>query len=811
MTKKNKQKTPTTKASITSATTVDVTQLQTLLGQFHAIAQSLHKNENQEQVEATLTPITSEPEATQIALLKALAKEQETDAADVVLALNEFSPHKEVRKEARRSLIRLQEVNVYPKWQAPVKRTALVTMLEEAQAAINPPRFWKGVVTKSRDVGEVSLILLWEQGENYREVRLMGFLLEFWTEGVKDFFTEVASKRSIERFVSDMVAKVETVECNLAQGRDLIRDALAVHKKFGTKPYRDFQKNEALIHKMILEAPDLGEAEELDLDGGIDSTDNALIAPETAIGAIVTGFIEAEVERNYKLAYAHLAKDSELSEGLEAQEWISRRQQWAAQAQPDALMPGFVDVVESRKPKLWLPNPLSRGKTDDHKEIEVSWSIMLNTDATQPQLPELPRATAFYKENRRYWFWAIFSLVKEKEGWRIQNITDEGTNVQTLSINELQARIKEEDKQLSDITKKHAPTDPDALKYLGEVLRHAAKAIYYDDALITKLPLDETLYMDAASRALMLGEHERSLVYLERVAELFPARKATTLREIAAVQVEMSEAYYDLEDEEEDDEEEDDNTVDSEPGLGDHFLELAKATLKESLSIEDNSIAHIILADLVIENSTDDEELDEAEDHLLQAQTLTEDPSQLAHIENSLAEIDLDREQYEHALRHFEQVLEIDPRYPSVWYNMGKTYQVLGNEEECVRAFNKAIELDPTDESNYSALGEVYVKDGRVVEARAAIERGLQVIPDSATLLVMLSTTYFTEDLHYAEELLEKAESRAPDMAIVLAYRQLFNSIKQTSSSSGQQSKQIHGKKPKKRSRTHPVERDRLV
>lgn len=803
MTKKNKQKTPTTKAS-QAATTVDVTQLQALLGQFHAIARSLHKNENQEQVEATLTPITSMPEATQIALLKALAKEQTIDAADVVLALNEFSPHKEVRKEARRSLIRLQEVNVYPQWQAPVKRTALVTMLEEAQAAINPPRFWKGVVTKSRDVGEVSLILLWEQGENYREVRLMGFLLEFWTEGVKDFFTEIQSKRSIERFVSEMTAQVETVACDLAQGRDLIRDALAVHKKFGTKPYRDFQKNEALIHKMILDVPDLGEAEELDLDGHNVGTDSAVIAPDTTLGAIVTGFIEAEVERNFKLAYAHLAKDSELSEGLAAQEWISRRQQWAAEAQPDALMPGFIEVVESRKPKLWLPNPLSRSKTDDHKEIEVSWSIMLNTDATQLQLPELPRATAFYKENQRYWFWAIFSLVKEEEGWRIQNISDEGTNVQTLSINELQARIKEEDKQLSDITKKHAPTDPDALKYLGEVMRHAMKAIYYDDALITKLPLDETLYMDAASRSLMLGEHERSLSYLERVAELFPAHKAEKLREIAAIQVEMSEAYYELEaedfdDDEDEDEDEDDNVVDSEPSHSDHFLELAKASLKESLSIEDNAIAHIILADLVIESSADNEELDEAEDHLLQAQSLTEDPSQLAHIENSLAEIDLDREQYEHALRHFEQVLETDESFPDIWYNIGKTHQVLGNEEECVRAFNKAIELDPTDEKNYSALGEVYVKDGRVAQARAAVERGLQAIPDSPTLLVMLSTTYFTEDPHHAEDLLEKAESLAPGLEIVTAYRELFDSVKQSSTGSRQQGKQIHGKKPKKR------------
>ena len=50
---------------------------------------------------------------------------------------------------------------------------------------------------------------------------------------------------------------------------------------------------------------------------------------------------------------------------------------------------------------------------------------------------------------------------------------------------------------------------------------------------------------------------------------------------------------------------------------------------RESLTIEDNAIAHILLADLLIEKG-EDENLDEAEDHLQQAQALPTDQTEQA-------------------------------------------------------------------------------------------------------------------------------------------------------------------------------------
>ena len=201
------------------------------------------------------------------------------------------------------------------------------------------------------------------------------------------------------------------------------------------------------------------------------------------------------------------------------------------------------------------------------------------------------------------------------------------------------------------------------------------------------------LYMDAAGRSMALGELERSLAYLERMVEQFPQRKGELLLQIAAIQIRLSEAYYELDDEDEMDEDDEmENVVESDPDeaeldRGEHFYELGKATLEEALSIDNTATGHILLADLLIDNG-DADEFDEAEDHLLQAQTLTTTPGELAHIEYSLGEIDIEREQYEHALRHFQQVLEISPNYPNAWFHIGKIHEALGNEARKYRGLS---------------------------------------------------------------------------------------------------------------------------
>src|SRR5260221_967349 len=127
----------------------DNIQAQQVLEHYHEVAQNLRLSTDQKQAESAMTEINNMPEGAQIALLKALSKEHHSDAADVLLAINELSPIKTVRKEARRSLIQLEGARIYPGWRPPIQQPLAVQVTDTLTDT--PSRFWKGIVTDSRD------------------------------------------------------------------------------------------------------------------------------------------------------------------------------------------------------------------------------------------------------------------------------------------------------------------------------------------------------------------------------------------------------------------------------------------------------------------------------------------------------------------------------------------------------------------------------------------------------------------------------------------------------------------------------------
>ncbi len=94
-------------------------QIQDILAQYRQIATNLKQSRNDEQIGVALAPIFDTSEAVQLGLLKALAKERTVPAADIVLAVNTYTPAKDVRKEARRMLIQMEGSNTYPEWTMP--------------------------------------------------------------------------------------------------------------------------------------------------------------------------------------------------------------------------------------------------------------------------------------------------------------------------------------------------------------------------------------------------------------------------------------------------------------------------------------------------------------------------------------------------------------------------------------------------------------------------------------------------------------------------------------------------------------------
>lgn len=751
----------------------DNKQAQQIVERYHQVADNLHASANQSEAEDALAEIDSMPEAAQIALLKLLAKERHTDAADVLLAVNELSPVKDVRKEARRSLIQLEGARIYPEWKPPVDRTPAIGQLEVSS---NPPRFWKGIVTDSLAIGEAQLNLFFEQGDDYQDVRIFGFLLEFTHEGVKDFFTRVQSKRSVEKFIQQItseMSEVKTKSCSLAEGRRLIMDAIAVNQRIGTQPYKDFRFNISLINQLILEADDLDEEDDFDedieeFDGDEeedldveDEVDLHGLTPEQ----VVTTFIESWVDGEFDTAYMLLSGDSPLREGLEMDDWIERRDAWADEAIPGELEPNFIRERESQKSKLWLPTSISAERSNTRKEIEVGWSIELDETELSNTLPELPRATVVYEQTGRQWFWTSYTLVQEEEDWRIQNMVDEGTSAEELPVDELRRRITELEKFLDKFAQENKLkteqlqelTEQETLGYLEEVLWRVMHTIYYSDVLIKKSPLDLVAYEAGASRTLMMQQYERCSVYVRGMIEHFTEARAENLRVLASIQRLLSQKYYEEQDEE----------------RAEECVETAKEALRESLAIEDTYEAHMSLAEFLIEP---DEEYDEAEDQLLQAKALATKPDEEAHISLHLGEIAMEREQYDQAVFHYQRVLDHEPNAAESWIDLADAYEALENYEEAEASYRRAIALEPANEDLYYDLSKMYTKMNEPAKAIAAIEEGISNNPESAVLNVYLASNYMESgDYTQAEVFLDRAERIDPSLEVVKMFRQVLN------------------------------------
>jgi tetratricopeptide (TPR) repeat protein len=723
-----------------AVSTEEQSQIQQLLDQYHQIADTLHTSTNQKEVEAGLVALNDLPEAAQIAVMKALGREQNVDAADVLAAVKAVSTSKEVRKEARRSLIRLEGSKIYPQWTPPITRAPAAQI-----AVANPPRFWKGVVTQTREEGEIQLLLCWEQGYEYSEARMLTFLLDFWHEGVKDVMVDLGGKRRFDERLNDMHTKMPDVsitDCTLAEGRRLIKEALEVNEWRGTPPGRDYRANLPLINQLIFQATDIGK------DRG-----RTFINPELEPSEVIINFLGAWSLGDYGLAYDLLSDDSRIREELERDEWVKRRRNWYNEGHPTRLALGFVHEREQAQSTLWLPSSMYGKHTPSRREIELGWSLELTETPLSGTLPEMPMGTAVNKETGRHWFWTNYIVVRElheQEVWRIQNITDEGAAVQGLSVVELQNRIKSYEDAIEAKVKQRGTNLNEVAEELSWRL---TQLLHFYDALIARLPLDKRVYNDACSRAIVTGNPERTMVYLQRMAERFGEDKADTLRRLGATLVTLSYNY-------------------SQPEMHsrqDRLLQRAESTLREAISLEDNALGHILLAEFLLSQ----ERNDEAEQEFLKAKMLGYTSSEEASIEAGLGNIAMRREQIQEALPHFERVAEINPKYPGIWFSIGFAQRLLSRLDAAEESYKRALLTEPEDARPYSELTAIYMNRQQPARARAIMEQGVHTNPNSAELHALYASVLFeTGDTRTAQREIEQAEALDPQAELVRKVKQ---------------------------------------
>jgi tetratricopeptide (TPR) repeat protein len=727
---------------------MDNAQFEHLLEQRHKIAEELHNSTSRVQAETALTELTSIDEAAQIGLLKTLAKQQDTDAADILLAMNELTPNKVIRKEARRALIQLTGAKIYPSW-TPKSEPG------PAVAPTYPPRFWKGTVTVTREEGEVEIVLCWEQGFDYNEARLMAFMLDFWEEGIKNFTTEVGSKRRIDARLGDTRVRdsksigkeISIVDCTLAEGNRLIQEALAVNDWRGTTPSTEYRHHLPTVQQLIMHARDMG------VDRG-----KTFINPDLEPDEIVANFIGAWTQGDFGLCFDLLSRDSTLIEGLPRDEWIDLRRKWTDEAHPTRYEPRFLRERERSQQSIWLPTSVLSDRAATQREIEIGWSLELTDTPLSGTLQEMPMGTAIYKETGRRWFWTGYTLVQEEDAWRIQRMKDEGANAQSLPITELQQRLQSIDTRIREIVETHQPNEPGAQQYYEEIIWSTIQALHYDDALLLKLPLDRTIYDDAYSRARGLQLSERAIVHLEGIIQHFPKDHdiGNILRHLGVSQADLSEQYR----------------QDSMNALSEHFHELALQNLRKSIAVDNAAIGHIILAELFMTNDREEQALTELE----LAKSLTSNRDEEAQIEADLASIAMLHQQFDDAIAHYTRVGEINPNYNGVWLNIGLAYRRQEKYDEAVIYYQRALEAQPNEIAVYAELGTLYMATEQLDKALEIVEQGLRYRPDSAHLHALLAAISAENgDRRRAQSELAEAERINPDLEIVQAVREMLH------------------------------------
>ena len=714
----------------------------------HEIADELHKSTSRAQAETALAELTEIDEASQMALLKALAKQHDTDAADVLLAINELTPNKAIRKEARRSLIHLAGAKVYPSWTPEPEAGPAI-------AVINPPRFWKGYVTEKREEGEIEVVLCWEQGFEYGEARLMVFMLDFWRAGIKNFTTEVGSKRQIDARINISKANyskasgrpIRITDCTLAEGRRLIQEALSVSAWRGTTPSKEYRNHLPTVQQLVLNAPDV------DIDRG-----QTFINPELDADEVVGNFVGAWSLGDYGLCFDLLASDSPLREGFARDEWIDLRRKWADEAHPARFEMSFLRERERSQQSIWLPSLLLSDQISTRQEIEMGWSLELTDTPLSGTLLEMPMATAISKETGQRWFWTSYVVVQEEHAWRIQRVTDEGAKAQGLTSAELQQRLQTNDDRIREIVETHSTTEPDAAQYYDEVIWRTIQSLHYDDALLVKLPLDRKIYDDAFNRAQGLQLSDRAIVYLQAIIQRFPKAhdNGAMLRYLGIAYADLSEQYklYAMNDRSE------------------HFFEAALGSVRESIAVDDTAPGHILLAKLLMLR----DQAEEAIAELQLAKSLISNRDEEAQIEADLGNIAMMHQKYDEAIAHFKRVSEINPNYKGIWLNIGLAYRRQENYDLAEAYYQRALEAQPDDIAVYAELGPLYLATNHVEEALETVEQGLRYHPNSAHLRALLAVIYSEKgDRRQAQAALAEAERINPDLEIVQAAREMLN------------------------------------
>lgn len=753
--------------SAPALTSEQQSQVEALVAGTSALAETLRAAapSGRDAVLAALASVESHEEPVALAYAERLGQlrdDQGQSAADVAQALGDLSPRKEVAREARRARLRLRSAGILPRITLPAPAPVLRVVSsprndvedadEPATLAPQPlhalgPRLVEGYVTRSREQGEVSLILGWQEGGDPNRVRGHVFALSFWHDGVKEFAVMQPMARSL--FLAETVermraeAQIDLVPVSWAEARRLVLEALSINEWSGAEPSAEFQRHRPAIQARLLAEP---VSEELIAEVEADDRrvrregDRRYIGADLEPDEVIANWIGAWSFGDFGLAYDLLADGHPTRRKETREEFIALRRQWSAEAEPGSLRLTVVREQQQRASALWVPGAAGTLTAGGRKELEAFWSLVLRDTQVAGQLDELPLATLTSSETGRHWYWTGYTLERDSGSglWLISRSRDEGAASQALGIEELQKRITDAHAAVEKITQQQPP-DPRseaAAEALRAITGDLTAALHYSDALIVRLPLDETVYREAITDARSLGNHERAAALLEKmqgrfgdalrtrfelgVEQYLTAEQHQRQGNAQAAEAWLARAVATME-----------AVVEAEPtaehlqGLGEllsrqgHFNQ-AETRLREGIQADPRrAMLYSDLADTLMGRASG-ENLD--------------DPIPLDENER----ISIAKE----ALSALRDAQRLDPSIPGIQARMGAIYEVMELHDDALIAFEDAVRHDPGDADVHYTLGTIYLQRKQYDRAVHEIESAVQLAPLALQYRLGLASAY---------------------------------------------------------------------
>ena len=715
---------------------------QALLNQAPDLSQQLRQAADRAAAAQALAAIEDQPADIAFAFAGALGSKRTREAADVALAMAELSQHREARKEARRSLLRLRSMGIAPVFALP----ALHTTAQPVQRV-----FFQGYVSQARDQGEVQLAVAWHENQAAGAVRGLVFSLEFWRAGVKDFsMTDTITPKRFERDYagqSRTADQAPMIPVTLAQARQLVQEALNINEWRKTPLPDEYKRHYPTIRDLLLNAPISEEEEQAAAVEG----DRPWIGRDLEPEEVVADFLGAWSFGDYGLAYDLLADEHAARHAQSREEFVQQRRQWAGEAESTGLRLLLVRERAAEQQSLWVP---TGAKAGGRKEIEAFWSLQLKDSPLGGQMEELPMGTIISRDSNRHWYWTSYTLVRQEGVWRVSRQRDDGLLAQGMPIEELQKRIKDSTEKATQIAQTQPKTSEETQETFRELIGIVVTSLHYSDALIARLPLDRSVYDQATLDARSIGQYERASAYYAKMLDRFGDR-ARLLAQVGVMHYLAGER-----------EGQEGNQVGARA-----WWDRAATSLEESLALEPNPDTYQALGEL----RARDGKIEEA--GRLMRQALDLDPAR-AEVWSELGTLQLSQNDARAALESYQKAVELDSNLPGIHFRIGRAYRALGDNESARFAYEEAIRRNPGDTESYNNLAAL-LQEQQPERAIEMLERAITLAPDVALYhanLAALSVRMGAIKRGKAE--LERAEQLDPSHPVVRQVRSMIKSLK---------------------------------